>query len=92
MNRLAIVSIAMLTAIRPVPAAADVNEDVRLCRAALGADPIAAGYTARFERYKDGRVRVVRFTLTPSAGEAERLKAYCTVEKSAVTGLEFRPD
>lgn len=92
MNRVAILSIAMLTAIQPVPAAADVIEDVRLCRAALRADPAAAGYDAKFERYKDGRVRVVRFALTPSAGEAARLKACCTVKRGAVTNLELRPE
>lgn len=92
MNRLAILSVAMLTAIRPVPAAADVNEDVRLCRAALRADPAAAEYIAKLDRYEDGRVRVVRFTLTPSAGGTGPLKAYCTVKRGAVTGLELRKD
>lgn len=73
------------------PALADVNADARLCRDAIAASSEleAANYRVKFESAKGGRVRVLRFKLSPSTDAGEPLKALCTIENGSVTSLRF---
>jgi hypothetical protein len=92
MNALAafsIASIALLSQVTPV--AASVNADVARCRAAMAAHPefAAVAYDAKFERYREGRIRTVRFALKPHVGADTRL-VFCRIERGRVAALEVR--
>lgn len=73
------------------PAVAAVNKDVALCRRALAADPEfrAGDYAVKFDRYREGRVRTVRFALKPR-GEGSPVIADCVIEKGLVVRVAFR--
>ena len=93
MNKLVIAAVGSIAALGQISlASASVNDDVRSCRTALAArlQLSASDFRVKFERFRDGRVRVVRLSLAPRAKDAKQLKAYCTIEKGAVTSLEIR--
>ncbi len=81
-------SIALLSQL--TPAAASVNADVAKCRAAMAAHPEFAGeaYEVKFERYREGRIRTVRFAMKPHDGGDARL-VFCRIEKGRVAALDF---
>lgn len=82
-------SIMLLTQV--TPGAAGVNDDVASCRAAMTADPEFAGIApdAKFERYREGRIRTVRFALKSHNGGHNRL-IFCRIEKGGVVSLVIR--
>lgn len=82
----AIASIALMTQL--TPAAAAVNDDIAKCRAALADHPELAGtnYTIKFERYREGRIRTVRFALM---AQGNVVSVFCRIERGRVAELEF---
>lgn len=92
MNALAAFSIGSVALLSQVAsAAASVDADVSKCRVAMAADPefAAVAYDAKFERYREGRIRIVRFALKPHDGDDARL-VFCRIERGMVAALEFR--
>lgn len=92
MNVLAAFSIGSIALLSQVAsAAASVNADVAKCRAAMAAHPelAANAYDAKFERYREGRVRTVRFALKPHDGDDPRF-VFCRIERGQVAALEVR--
>ncbi|MEX0645436.1 MAG: hypothetical protein WD076_08995 [Parvularculaceae bacterium] len=87
-----IIAAAAAALVNPLaPAAAGVNEDVQLCRAAIDARPDLTQHSATFERIKGGKTRTLRFALNPGAGGGESLIATCTINKGVVVELAVEP-
>jgi hypothetical protein len=70
------------------PVHAGVNDDVRLCRAAVEAR-VESGAAIKFDRYFEGRARVVRFMVRVARG-GERAVALCRIERGAVAAVEIK--